>query len=85
MGIMNQEFRNTEAIWLNGGLLILIYAYKSMHTFDSVYMVFAEYYAKKRDEGKSHRVACSHVIKNLIKFIFILEKNSIDFDSSKLR
>lgn len=47
-------------------------------------MVFAEYYAKKRSEGKSHRVACSHVIKKLIRIIFTLEKNDIDFDTSKL-
>ena len=48
-------------------------------------MVFAEYYAKKRNEGKSHRVACSHVIKKLIRVIYTLEKNDIDFDASKLR
>lgn len=48
-------------------------------------MVFAEYYAKKRDEGKTHRVACSHVIKKLIRIIFTLEKNDMDFDPSKLR
>lgn len=48
-------------------------------------MVFAEYYAKKRNEGKTHRVACSHVIKKLIRVIFTLEKNDMDFDSSKLR
>lgn len=48
-------------------------------------MVFAEYYAKKRSEGKSHRVTCSHVIKKLIRIIFTLEKNDIDFDTSKLR
>lgn len=48
-------------------------------------MVFAEYYAKKRNEGKPHRVACSHVIKKLIRIIFTLEKNDMDFDASKLR
>lgn len=48
-------------------------------------MVFAEYYAKKRNEGKPHRVACSHVVKKLIRVIFTLEKNGIDFDASKLR
>lgn len=48
-------------------------------------MVFAEYYAKKRNEGKTHRVACSHVIKKLIRVIFILEKNDMDFDPLKLR
>lgn len=48
-------------------------------------MVFAEFYAKKRSEGKPHRVACSHVIKKLIRIIYHLEKENIDFDSSKLR
>lgn len=48
-------------------------------------MVFAEYYAKKRNEGKTHRVACSHVIKKLIRVIYTLEKNDIDFDPLKLR
>ena len=48
-------------------------------------MVFAEFYAKKRNEGKSHRVACSHVIKKLIRIIYHLEKENIDFDASKLR
>ena len=48
-------------------------------------MTFAEYYAKKRNEGKSHRVACSHVIKKLVRVIYTLEKNDIDFDPFKLR
>jgi Transposase and inactivated derivatives len=48
-------------------------------------MVFAEYYAKKRSEGKTHRAACSHLVKKLIRIIFTLEKNDIDFDSNKLR
>lgn len=33
-------------------------------------MVFAEYYAKKRAEGKIHRVACSDLVKKLIRVIF---------------
>lgn len=48
-------------------------------------MVFAEYYNKKRNEGKPHRVACSHLVKKLIRVVFILEKNGIDFDPLKLR
>lgn len=48
-------------------------------------MTFAEYYHKKRNEGKSHRVACSHLVKKLIRVIFTLEKNGIDFDPTKLR
>lgn len=48
-------------------------------------MIFAEYYAKKRAEGKTHRVACSHLIKKLIRIIYTLEKNDINFDPVKLR
>lgn len=48
-------------------------------------MVFAEYYAKKRNEGKPHRVACSHLVKKLIRIIFTLEKNNLNFDPLKLR
>ena len=47
--------------------------------------VFAEYYDKKRAEGKPHRVACSHVIKKLIRVMFYLEKNGVDFDPALLR
>lgn len=48
-------------------------------------LVFAEYYAKKRNEGKTHRIACSHVIKKLIRIIYHLEKENLDFDASQLR
>jgi len=47
--------------------------------------VFYDYYYKKRKEGKSHRVALSHVCKKLIRVIFILETKHIIFDSSLLR
>jgi transposase len=46
--------------------------------------VFAAYYDKKRSEGKPHRVACSHLVKKLIRVIYHFEMNDIDFDSSKL-
>ena len=48
-------------------------------------MVFAEYYHKKRNEGKSHRVALNHVAKKLIRIIYTLETQNIPFDDSKLR
>lgn len=48
-------------------------------------VVFAEYYAKKRAEGKPHRVACSHLIKKLIRILYKLEKDDVDFDPEKLR
>jgi len=47
-------------------------------------MVFAEYYNKKRSEGKCHRVALSHICKKLIRVIYTLETKNISFDSSKL-
>ena len=43
---------------------------------------FYDYYLKKRSEGKCHRVALSHVCKKLIRVIYCLEKNNIDFDPS---
>ena len=44
-----------------------------------------EYYLKKRNEGKAHRVALSHVAKRLIRIIISLEKNDTNFDMSKMR
>ena len=46
---------------------------------------FYDYYLKKRSEGKCHRVALSHVCKKLIRVIYSLEKNNIDFDPSLLK
>jgi transposase len=46
---------------------------------------FYDYYLKKRSEGKCHRVALSHVCKKLIRVIYALEKNNIDFDPSLLK
>lgn len=46
---------------------------------------FYDYYLKKRSEGKCHRVALSHVCKKLIRVIYTLEKNNIDFDPSLLK
>ena len=44
-----------------------------------------DFYLKKRSEGKCHRVALSHVCKKLIRVIYTLEKNNIDFDPSLLK
>ena len=46
---------------------------------------FAEYYYKKRNEGKTHRVALSHVAKKLVRLIYKLETENIMFDSTKLK
>ena len=46
---------------------------------------FYDYYLKKRSEGKSHRVALSHVCKKLIRIIYSLEKYNNDFDPTLLK
>lgn len=48
-------------------------------------MTFAAYYARKRAEGKPHRVAITHVAKKLIRVIYALERQGVDFDAQKLR
>jgi len=48
-------------------------------------MTFAAYYAKKRSEGKTHRVALSHVTKKLVRVIFALERQNTDFAPQALR
>ena len=47
-------------------------------------MTFATYYAKKRREGKPHRVAITHVAKKLIRVIYALERQDTDFNTQKL-
>lgn len=46
---------------------------------------FYSYYDKKKQEGKSHRVAQVHLAKKLIRIIFHLEKNKTYFDSKLLK
>lgn len=48
-------------------------------------MTFATYYAKKRAEGKPHRVAITHVAKKLIRVIYALEMQDEDYNIQKLR
>ncbi len=48
-------------------------------------MTFAAYYAKKRAEGKPHRVALSHVVKKLVRVIFALERQRTAFNVQALR
>jgi transposase len=44
--------------------------------------VFAEYYHKKRKEGKLHNAAKSHVVRKLLRVIFHLHSNNMLFDVS---
>lgn len=56
-----------------------------MNCAESVLMynpAFYAYYRRKRDEGKPHRVAISHVARKLVRIIYKLETERIDFDLS---
>jgi transposase len=46
---------------------------------------FYEYYRKKKNEGKHHRVVLTHLVKKLIRVIYHLETKNISFDSSKIK
>lgn len=46
---------------------------------------FYDYYRRKRDEGKAHRVALSHLARKLVRLIFKIETDQIDFDISLVR
>lgn len=41
-----------------------------------------DYYNKKRNEGKPHRVALTHVAKKLIRIIYKIEKDKIPFNQN---
>ena len=47
--------------------------------------VFYDYYKKKKDEGKHHRVALSHVARKLVRIIYKLETEHIDFNQLLVR
>ena len=47
--------------------------------------VFAEYYAKKRAEGKPYRVAMTHVAKKLLRVIFTLQTTNVSYDPDLIR
>ena len=46
---------------------------------------FYDFYLKKRSEGKCHRVALSHVCKKLLRVIYKLETQNIQFAPSLLK
>ena len=47
--------------------------------------VFKEYYSLKISQGKSHRCACGHCIRKLLRIIYHLLTNNITYDPSLVR
>lgn len=48
-------------------------------------LTFAEYYAKKRAEGKSYRVALSHTAKKLIRVLFTIQTKNLVYNPDSMR
>ena len=46
---------------------------------------FAAYYAKKRAEGKGHRVALSHIAKKLLRVIYTLQTKELTYNPEFIR
>jgi transposase len=46
---------------------------------------FATYYAKKRAEGKEHRVALTHVAKKLLRIIYTLQTKELSYNPDLVR
>lgn len=62
--------------------------YTLMNVATTVYRynpTFSNYYYKKRNEGKYHRVALSHVVKKLLRVIYCLETKKQDFNPKLLK
>lgn len=69
----------------HGSSYLRKYLMNSAETFYVHNPKISDFYWKKRNEGKDHRVALSHVSRRLINTIFYLEKHNEDFDSSNLK
>ncbi len=69
----------------HGSSYLRKYLMNSAGTFYVHNPSISDFYWKKRNEGKHHRVALSHVARRLINTIFYLEKHNQDFDSKLIK
>ena len=69
----------------HGSSYLRQYLMNSAETFYVYNPSISDFYWKKRNEGKHHRVALSHVARRLINTIFYLEKHNQDFDSKLVK
>ena len=69
----------------HGSSYLRKYLMNSAETFYVFNPSISDFYWKKRNEGKHHRVALSHVARRLINTIFYLEKHNQDFDSKLVK
>ena len=66
----------------HGSSYLRKYLMNAAETFYVYNPSISDYYWKKRNESKPHRVALSHVARKLVNTIFYLEKHKVDFDAS---
>lgn len=69
----------------HGSSYLRKYLMNCAETFYTFNPTISDFYWKKRNEGKSHRVSLSHVARKLINTIFTLEKHKVDFDPNLLK
>ena len=66
----------------HGSSYLRKYLMNAAETFYVYNPTISDFYWKKRNENKPHRVALSHVARKLVNTIFYLEKHKVDFDPS---
>ena len=69
----------------HGSSYLRKYLMNSAETFYVFNPSISDFYWKKRNEGKHHIVALSHVARRLVNTIFYLEKHNQDFDSTLVK
>jgi transposase len=75
------EHLGTGKMVKHGSSYLRKYLMNSAETFYVHNPTISDFYWKKRNEGKHHNVALSHVARKLVNTIYTLEKHKVDFDS----
>lgn len=74
------EHNGTGKMVKHGSSYLRKYLMNAAETFYVFNPSISDFYWKKRNEGKHHNVALSHVARKLVNVIFTLEKYKLDFD-----
>lgn len=69
----------------HGSSYLRKYLMNAAETFYVFNPAISDFYWKKRNENKPHRVALSHVARKLVNTIFYLEKHKVDFDVNAVK
>lgn len=69
----------------HGSSYLRKYLMNAAETFYVFNPAISDFYWKKRNENKPHRVALSHVARKLVNTIFYLEKHKVDFDANAVK